>query len=138
MKNINVNVTITATSNKQNAQFKTDTPKKSLYLTPQTSESKNKMIELGLREYTSKDGATFFVVKATDKIKCWLNGEIVHEIPASVQDNNFKFQEGYFATVNIIEGENLGNKFYRLNAIKLDNDTTLENIYQAITEECPF
>lgn len=138
MKNINVNVTITATSNKQNSQFKTDSPKKSLYITPKTVEDKEKMIDLGLTEYTSKEGQSFFIVKATDKIKCWLNREIVHEIESSVQDDNFKFQEGYFATVNIIEGENLGNKFYRLNGIKLDNDTTLENIYQPITEECPF
>ena len=138
MKNINVNVTITATSNKQDSKFKVENPKKSLYITPQNDMEKQKLISLGLNEYTSKDGVSFFIVKSTDQIKCWLNGEVVQVIDASVNDDNFKFKDGYFATVNIVEGENMNNKFYRLNAIKLDNDTVLDDIYQPVTESCPF
>lgn len=138
MKNINVSVTITATSNKQDSKFKVENPKKSLYITPQNNVEKQALIDLGLREYTSKDGISFFIVKATDQIKCWLNGEVAHIINATVNDDNFKFKDGYFATVNIVEGENMNNKFYRLNAIKLDNDTVLDDIYQPVTESCPF
>lgn len=138
MKNINVNVTITATSNKQDSKFKVENPKKSLYITTQNDAEKQKLISLGLREYTSKDGIPFFIVKATDQIKCWLNGEVAHVIDATVNDDNFKFKDGYFATVNIVQGENMNNKFYRLNAIKLDNDTLLDDIYQPVTESCPF
>lgn len=139
MKNITVKVNITATSNKQNSQYKTDNPKKSLYLTPKTKTDKQKLIDFGLVEYTPKDGGTpFFVVKATDEIKCWLNKQIVEKIPASIEDLNFKFEEGKFLTVNIIRGQKAGNVFYRLNGIKFEDDTLMQHAYQPIEEECPF
>lgn len=138
MENINVNVTITATSNKQNSQFKVENPKKSVYISPENETEKQKLIDFGLTEYTSKNGKSFFIVKATDKIKCWLNGKVVEELPTSIQDPNFKFEEGKYLTVNLIEGENMSNKFYRINAIKFDNDTLLQHAYQPIEEECPF
>lgn len=138
MKNINVNVNITATSNKQNSQFKVENPKKSVYIKPENEIEKQKLISFGLTEYTSKEGESFFILKATDKIKCWLNGQVVEQIPASIEDPNFKFEEGKFLTVNILEGENMNNKFYRINAIKFDNDTLYQHAYLPIEEECPF
>ncbi len=138
MKNINVNVTVTATSNKQNSQFKVENPKKSVYISPENETEKQKLIDLGLTEYTSKNEESFFIVKATDKIKCWLNGAVVEELPTSIEDPNFKFEEGKYLTVNLIQGENMNNKFYRINAIKFDNDTLLQHAYQPIEEECPF
>ena len=139
MKNITVKVNITATSNKQNSQYKTDNPKKSVYLTPQTETDKQKLIDFGLVEYTPEDGgAPFFVVKSTDEIKCWLNEQIVEKIPASIEDLNFKFEEGKFLTVNIIRGQKAGNVFYRLNGIKFEDDTLMQHAYQPFEEECPF
>lgn len=139
MENINVNVTITATSNKQNSDYKNENPKKSVYITPKNDIEKQKLIDFGLKEYTPKQGGNpFFIVKATDEIKCWLNGQIVETLPTSVEDPNFKFEEGKFLTVNIVQGENMKNKFYRINAIKFDNDTLLQHAYQPIEEECPF
>ena len=139
MENITVKVNITATSNKQNSQYKTDNPKKSVYITPLNDTEKAKLIDFGLVEYTPKDGgAPFFVVKSTDEIKCWLNRQIVEKIPASIEDPNFKFEEGKFLTVNIIKGENVGNVFYRINGIKFENDTLMQHAYQPIEEECPF
>lgn len=138
MKNINVKINITATSNKQNSQFKVENPKKSVYITPKNETEKKKLLSFGLTEYTSKDGECFFIVKATDEIKCWLNGQVVEKLPASIEDPNFKFEPKKFLTVNIIQGENMNNKFYRINAIKFDNDTLLQHVYQPIEEECPF
>lgn len=139
MENINVKVNITTTSNKQNAHYKNDNPKKSVFITPENDFEKQKLIKFGLTEYTPKNGGEpFFIVKATDEIKCWLNREVVEKIPASIQDPNFKFEEGKFLTVNIIQGENMKNKFYRINAIKFDNDTLMQHAYQPIEEECPF
>lgn len=138
MENINVNVNITATSNKQDSKFKIENPKKSVFITPENDTEKQKLIEFGLTEYTSKDGENFFIVKATDEIKCWLNGQVVEKLPTSIQDPNFKFEKGKFLTVNIIQGENMKNKFYRINAIKFDNDTLMQHAYQPIEEECPF
>ena len=138
MENINVKVTITATSNKQNSQYKIENPKKSVYISPKNKTEKQKLIDFGLTEYTSKDGENFFIVKATDKIKCWLNGKVVEELPTSIEDPNFKFEQGKYLTVNLIQGENMKNKFYRINAIKFDNDTLLQHAYQPIEEECPF
>lgn len=138
MKNINVNVTITATSNKQNSRYRIENPKKSVYISPENETERQKLIDIGLTEYTSKDGENFFIVKATDKIKCWLNGQVVEELPTSIEDPNFKFEQGKYLTVNIIQSENMKNKFYRINAIKFDNDTLLQHAYQPIEEECPF
>lgn len=138
MENINVKVTITATSNKQNSQYKIENPKKSVYISPENEAEKQKLIGFGLTEYTSKNGENFFIVKATDKIKCWLNGKVVEELPTSIEDPNFKFEQGKYLTVNLIQGENMNNKFYRINAIKFDNDTLLQHAYQPIEEECPF
>ena len=139
MENIAVKVNITATSNKQNSQYKTDNPKKSVYFTPLNDTEKAKLIDFGLVEYTPKDGgASFFVVKSTDEIKCWLNKQIVEKIPASIEDSNFKFEEGKFLTINIIKGENVGNVFYRINGIKFEDDTLMQHAYQPIEEECPF
>jgi hypothetical protein len=139
MENITVKVNITATSNKQNSQYKTENPKKSVYITPLNDTEKAKLIDFGLVEYTPKDGgAPFFVVKSTDQIKCWLNRQVVETIPASIEDPNFKFEEGKFLSVNIIKGENVGNVFYRINAIKFENDTLMQHAYQPIEEECPF
>ena len=138
MENINVNVNITATSNKQDSKFKIENPKKSVFITPENDFEKQKLVNFGLTEYTSKDGESFFIVKATDEIKCWLNGKVVEKLPTSIQDPNFKFEEGKFLTVNIIQGENMNNKFYRINAIKFDNDTLMQHAYQPIEEECPF
>src|SRR5699024_12723213 len=45
------------------------------YITPQNDMEKQKLISLGLSEYTTKDGISFFIVKSTDQIKCWLNGD---------------------------------------------------------------
>lgn len=139
MKNINANVTITATSNKQNLHYRIENPKKSVYITPENDIEKQKLIDFGLTEYTPKKGGEpFFIVKATDEIKCWLNGNVVETLQTSVEDPNFKFEDGKFLTVNIIQGENMKNKFYRINAIKFDNDTLLQHAYQPIEEECPF
>lgn len=138
MENINVNVNITATSNKQDSKFKIENPKKSVFITPENDFEKQKLVNFGLTEYTSKDGESFFIVKATDEIKCWLNGKVVEKLPTSIQDPNFKFEEDKFLTVNIIQGENMNNKFYRINAIKFDNDTLMQHAYQPIEEECPF
>ena len=139
MKNINVKVNITATSNKKKSDYKIENPKKSVFFTPENDFEKQKLIDFGLTEYTPKDGAeSFFIVKSTDEIKCWLNGQVVEKLPTSIEDPNFKFEEGKFLTVNIIQGENMKNKFYRINAIKFDNDTLLQHAYQPIEEECPF
>lgn len=138
MENINVIVNITATSNKQDSKFKIENPKKSVFITPENDFEKQKLVNFGLTEYTSKDGESFFIVKATDEIKCWLNGQVVEKLPTSIQDPNFKFEKDKFLTVNIIQGENMNNKFYRVNAIKFDNDTLLQHAYQPIEEECPF
>ena len=138
MENINVIVSITATSNKQNSDYKIENPKKSVYIKPLNTEEKQKLIDFGLTEYTSKNNESFFIVKATDKIKCWLNGGIVEELPTSIDDPNFKFATEKYVTVNIIQGENMKNKFHRINAIKFENDTLLQDVYQPIEEECPF
>lgn len=138
MENINVKVAITATSNKQNSQYKIENPKKSVYISPENEAEKQKLIDFGLTEYTSKSGENFFIVKATDKIKCWLNRKVVEELPTSIEDPNFKFEQGKYLTVNLIQGVNMNNKFYRINAIKFDNDTLLQHAYQPIEEECPF
>lgn len=139
MKNIVVKARITATSNKQTDKFRVENPKKTAYLSVIDKEDIKALEKFGLTHYTSKDSETdFFIIKLTDKIKAWLNNEILYELDSSVNDPNFSFVEDLYLQVNIIKSENSGNTFYRLNAINLLPDVTKNEVYNVVKETNPF
>ena len=81
-----IKAVITTTSNKVGT-FK-DKPKKSLYLNVTDKESLNKLNDLGIREYTSKDGENFHIIKASESITLWVNGED-QELNTDITSKNF-------------------------------------------------
>lgn len=139
MENLVIKATITATSNKQTAKFNVENKRKSVYLSPNTKEDENSLIDFGLTKYVSeKDKKSFFVVKSSDIIKVW-NGDLhVDNILSSVNDPNFKYIDNVVTEINIIKSEKTGNTFYRINAINLPIGFGLDEVIEEVKETSPF
>ena len=122
MENIVIKGKVTATSNKVDGKFKQEEPTKTAYLTISDAD-KEKAITFGLREYTSKeDGKSFFIAKLPKNVAIYVEGvksATPELMSGSVQTPNFKTTDEYDLALNIIKGENLGNEFFRLQAIQI-------------------
>lgn len=138
MENITTLVNITATSNKKSDNY--DTQRKTVYFIPKNETERKKLINFGLTEYTPKDAneKPFFIVKMTELIKFWRNGSVLTTQDTSINDINFKFVDGLYARVNIIKSSNLGNDFYRINAIELTKNQLPDDLIEYVTETNPF
>lgn len=132
MKNKVFNVNITATSKKDNGSFNSD--RLTAYLVPVDDVEEKRMVEFGMNSYTSTSGDKFFIVKTSEKIALYTdNTNNYVPINGTKEGDLFKTKEGQDVLVNIIIGENKGNKFYRLQAIKDTN-----NALEEIVSENPF
>lgn len=131
MENKVFTVQISSTSKKEK-EFKSN--RLTAYVVPANEEEKNKMIEFGLNPYTSSDDETFFIIKTSSKIRLYMdqsNGYV--ELDGTVEGDLFKTKPNETVKINVILGENKGNKFYRLQSI-LDTD----NVITKIESENPF
>lgn len=131
MENKVFNVQISSTSKKEK-EFKSN--RLTAYIVPASENDKNKMIEFGLNPYTSADDETFFIMKTSSKIRLYMdnsNGYV--ELDGTVEGDLFKTKPNETVKINVILGENKGNKFYRLQSI-LDTD----NAITKIESENPF
>ena len=139
MENLVIKATITATSNKQTDKFSVENKRKSVYLTPNTKEDENSIIDFGLTKYLSeKDKKSFFVVKSSNIIKIWSDNKHVDNILSSVNDPNFKYIDNVVTEINIIKSEKYGNTFYRINAINLPTGFGLDEVIEKVKETSPF
>lgn len=123
-------VSISSTSKKEK-EFKSN--RLTAYIVPANEQEKNKMIGFGLNPYTS-DGETFFIMKTSAKIRLYMdnsNGYV--ELDGTDQGDLFKSKSNEIVKINVIVGENKGNKFYRLQSI-LDKN----NAITKIESENPF
>ena len=134
MENMTIKAIITATSKKQNGDFKQEIPTKTAYLTADKENSK-KLVDFGLTEYTSKDGESYFIIKLVNKLMLYPTGDeprLARELSLveldGVETNNFRTPEDRPVGLNILKGENKGNTFYRLQAIQIVNDSDIEEI----------
>ena len=126
MENVIINGFISTTSNKQNKEFKVETPQKTAYLVLNTV-NKKLLEDFGLTPYTSKEGEDFFCVKVVNQLKLYLNNSnVVLDYDATVNDPNFKTEVP--VRMNIIKGEKNKNVFYRLQALQVDEITDLVTI----------
>lgn len=126
MKNKVFQVSITATSKKDNGAFKSD--RLTAYLVPVDSAEEKRMIDFGMNAYTSSNGEKFFIVKTSEKVALYTDAtNNYYPLGGTKDDKLFKTKEGQDVLVNIILGENKGNDFYRLQAIK-DTNNALEDI----------
>lgn len=131
MENKVFTVQISSTSKKEK-EFKSN--RLTAYIVPASENDKNKMIEFGLNPYTSADDETFFIMKTSSKIRLYMdnsNGYV--ELDGTVEGDLFKTKPNETVKINVILGENKGNKFYRLQSI-LDTD----NAITKIESENPF
>lgn len=124
---------ITATSNKVNEKFKTDNPTKTAYITVGNPKDVEKMKAFGLTQYSSTDAKTgaieeFFIVKLSREVKVYdsFNKTAKPTILSGLTDTpNFKTRE---VAMNLLKGENVGNDFYRINALSITDATDIETI----------
>lgn len=123
MENLVIKGRITATSKKQDDKFKQENPSKTAWIIPADEQEAKKLVDFGLRQYTSKeDGTNFFVVKTSQRIALYVKDakDVEPEIiSGGIDTPNFTTAEDKFLNLNIIKGENVGNKFYRLQAIQI-------------------
>lgn len=136
METLNILGTITNTSKKQNADFFSANPRKSLYL--ELDEASAKLAEeFGLTRYTSKtDGAEFFIVKASETIKVYdtdgkltgtMDGTADEVADAKENYENPNFVSDGIVKMALIKGNNKGNDFVRLFAVEgvlLENEAS--------------
>lgn len=108
---------ITNTSNKQSKEFKTDNPRKSVYVTLD-EENKKKAEAFGLTEYTPKDGGDpFFIIKTAGEVRVHslMESEELYVIDGSDQSENFKSNGKVW--LSLFKSEKNRNEFIRLTDI---------------------
>lgn len=131
MENKVFTVQISSTSKKQK-EFSSN--RLTAYIVPADEAEKNKMVEFGLNPYTSANDEVFFIMKTSAKIRLYMDGSNGYvELDGTDQGDLFKTKPNETVKINVIVGENKGNKFYRLQSI-LDT----ENVITKIESENPF
>ena len=129
MENLIIQGTISTTSNKQSEKFVAKTPQKTAYITTVDEATAKKLEDFGLRRYTSKNGESFFALKVVNELQMYFDkSKVSTPLPTSTQDPNFKTNDGVVIGMNIIKGENLGNTFYRLQAVLLNQASDITQI----------
>ena len=135
MENLVIKGQITATSKKQNDDFKQEIPTKTAYVT--TDEDSAKVLErFGLQKYTSKeDGSLFFIIKMPANLMVYLPNGVGAKRPdlsqitfEGIETNNFKTPDDKLLLLNIIKGNHKNNDFFRLQAIRLETESDIEEI----------
>lgn len=128
--------TITATSNKVNEKFKTDNPTKTAYITVESEADRKKLEDFGLTLYSSKeDGTEFFIIKLSREVKTYDSFDKKKKptiLDGTTESPNFRTVVP--VAMNVVKGENVGNDFYRVNAISVASDKDV----QVIEAENPF
>lgn len=134
---------ITATSNKQDEDFKQETPTKTVYFNVTDKSKVKELQELGMTEYTpkDKDGKPYFVAKATKAVKIYFKDGSVIEKPFTIttidpqtmqkvaSPNLFTDNEVVLSVIKVKGGKGK-NDFFRINAILLDDIEELKQVEQ--------
>lgn len=120
--------TITATSNKQDGQFKQDVPTKTIYLKVEEPYAQQ-LKDFGLTEYTNDQDKWFIVGIVREPMIYKPNGLGVRDKTLShingTDGENPNYQTSEPIGLNIIKGHYLGNDFFKLQAIRLEHDEQL-------------
>ena len=141
MENLVIEGIITATSKKNNDEsFKQEIPTKTAFISTDEENAK-KMVNFGLTKYTSKDGSDYFIIKFPSDVMVYLpNGfgrkrpdlsrvnHIDEKTGIQFETNNFKTPKNKMLPLNIIKGNHKNNDFFRLQAIRVDNEKDIEEI----------
>lgn len=130
------NITISTTSNKVNDKFKQEINTKTSYITSNDEQTVKALENFGLKKYTSKDkNENFFILKFANKLRLYFPDgtnqlrQDLSNIKYEEQETlNFKTDENRPVSINVVKGENMGNNFYRLQSILIDNIDQIEHI----------
>ena len=126
-----VSAKISATSNKQDSDFKQEKPSKTVYFQTKTKEDVKKLIDLGLTQYTSEDKEPFFVVKAKAEMpvyfkdsdeKIMKNMSIKTVNPQTMEEEtnpNIYTEDFIVLNIVIIKAPKGKNDFYRISAMQV-------------------
>ena len=139
---------ITATSKKQDGDYKQEIPTKTAYVTTD-EETAKKLVEFGLQEYTSKaDQTSFFILKFPASLMVYYKSGAKEKRPdlsqitlEGLETNNFKTPDEKLIGMNIIKGNHKNNDFFRLQAIQVEQMEDIEEIIPENpfeTEDLPF
>ena len=134
MENIVITGKITATSKKLDNRYKQVNPTKTAYI--ETDEQNAQALEtFGLTKYTSaEDNKDFFIIKLSSNLVAYLDGSnnstSLADL-ASIPSPNFNTGESEIK-LNIIKGENMGNDFYRVQALLLPQGLDMIQTMEAI------
>ena len=135
MENLVVLGQITATSKKNDGEFTQEIPTKTAYVRTDEENAK-KLEDFGLTKYTSRENnEDYFIIKFPQNVMIFLpNGlgvkrpdlsQVTHE---GIETNNFKTPDNKLLPLNIIKGNHKNNDFFRLQAIRLDNEDQIEEV----------
>ena len=135
MENLVFEGQITATSKKQDGDFKQEIPTKTAYVVTD-EETAKKLEAFGLQKYTSKeDNGSFFIIKFPSNLMVYLpNGfgekrpDLSQIIFEGVETNNFKTPDDKPLKMNVVKGNHKNNDFFRLQAIRIEDETDIEEI----------
>lgn len=134
MENLVVEGQITATSKKNEGGFKQEVPTKTAYLTV-TEEDTKRLEEFGLTKYTPQNGESYFVIKFPAVVMVYLPNGFGEKRPKlsqvtfeGIETNNFKTPDHKKLHFNIIKSNHKNNDFYRLQAIRIEEDSDIEEM----------
>lgn len=135
MENLVFEGQITATSKKQGEDFKQEIPTKTAYVVTD-EETAKKLEAFGLQKYTSKeDNGSFFIMKFPFNLMVYLPNGFGEKRPdlsqitfEGIETNNFKTPDELPLKMNVIKGNHKNNDFFRLQAIRLENENDIEEI----------
>lgn len=127
LKMVTVKGRITATSNKISAEFKQGVPTKTVYFTADSLEDEQKLVDFGLRKYTTNDNETFFIAKAPAKgIQVWCQGENKGSLDSSTDAPNLQSANGVTIGLAIAKGQKMNRDFYRVTAVNVVLESDIE------------
>lgn len=139
MENLVIKGIITATSKKQDGEFQQEIPTKTGYISTD-SENAKLLEDFGMRKYTSKKGDDYFISKFPKEVMVYKpNGfgtkrpdlskiTVVNNDGVETETNNFKTTDDKMVMLNIIKGNHKNNDFFRIQAIRVEDDSEIEEI----------
>ena len=141
LDNILITGIITATSNRQSDMYNTD-PRKTAYLKVDKEEDRDKLVEFGLVEYTTKDTEEpFFIVKMSEEVSLYMRNKKspISKLDTSSLSENFETIKP--VGIAILKGKsNKGkNTYNRIYALKVDSQSDIvvrepQNPFEMLTE----
>ena len=135
MENIIIKGQITATSKKQSGDFKQEITTKTAYVSVDPENAK-KLEDFGLTKYTSKDDQEdYFIIKFPANVMVYQPNGFSEKRPdlsqitfEGIETNNFKTPDNKQVQMSILKGNHKNNDFFRLQAIRVETSSDIEEI----------